>query len=535
MEGSNGNGTNGNGNSHGNGASKEYVFGKPIQGILRDSVAVVFRRRRLIRKAFLWSLLGSLVAILLFAMKYESQMEIVVKPLTRSVPAVTSDSSPRPVLPGDNDAVEEAINSEIEILTSADILEHVVVSCNLQYGPKSWFTPYKIKLYKMIPGYTDTLVPNAVSKLNSDLEVDEVKSSNMLTVVYDSPKADQSNCVVGALNSFWMAKHRAVYRPPQLLGFFTQEANDYRRRLYDAEARLLAFGRDQNAVDAAVQLGIDVTNSNTFLSTMRQQQDMISQTEAQIRADQAQLNTTSPRITTAATNTDNSQLLATLKGDLANLELQRTDLLRKYDSSYPLVQENETQIAQAQAAIAAEDKAPVRGMTTDQNPVYQFLQEDLAKNQSALPAMKAEEAQTARQVGAYHNEALAFNDKAMTQTDLERESKAEESNYLLYLTKREEARISDMLDARNVDNISLSEPPTIAVVPTFAPLLLVILAFLVAAIVGVGVAFIADYLDPSFRTPDEVTDFLNIPVFASIPENGHEAAVPLETVKKNGH
>src|SRR5579863_3062910 len=277
MEGQNG----GNG-SNGNGISKEHIFGRPIQGILRDSVAVVFRRRQLIRKAFLWTLLGSLVAILLFALKYESQMEIVVKPLARSLPAVTPDASPRPVLPGDNDAVEEAINSEIEILTSADILEHVVVTCNLQYGPKGFFTPYKIKLDKMIPGYSDTLIPNAVTKLNNDLEVNEVKGSDMLTVVYDSPSADQSNCVTRALSALWMAKHRAVYRPPQLFGFFSQEASDYRNRLHDAEARLLDFGRHQDAVAASVQLGIDVTTGNQFLTTLRQQQDMIAQTEAQI-------------------------------------------------------------------------------------------------------------------------------------------------------------------------------------------------------------------------------------------------------------
>jgi hypothetical protein len=30
-----------------------------------------------------------------------------------------------------------------------------------------------------------------------------------------------------------------------------------------------------------------------------------------------------------------------------------------------------------------------------------------------------------------------------------------------------------------------------------------------------------DYPDPSFRTPDEVREFLDIPVFASIPANGH--------------
>jgi capsular polysaccharide biosynthesis protein len=33
----------------------------------------------------------------------------------------------------------------------------------------------------------------------------------------------------------------------------------------------------------------------------------------------------------------------------------------------------------------------------------------------------------------------------------------------------------------------------------------------------VGAAFLADYLDPSFRTPEEVQRILQIPVLAAIP------------------
>jgi capsular polysaccharide biosynthesis protein len=56
---------------------------------------------------------------------------------------------------------------------------------------------------------------------------------------------------------------------------------------------------------------------------------------------------------------------------------------------------------------------------------------------------------------------------------------------------------------------------------------------LLAGFVALGLALVADYLDPSFHTPDEVKEFLNIPVFVSIPDNGHH--VPVEKVAKNGY
>ena len=59
----------------------------------------------------------------------------------------------------------------------------------------------------------------------------------------------------------------------------------------------------------------------------------------------------------------------------------------------------------------------------------------------------------------------------------------------------------------------------------------------VVQVVAIGLAFAVDYLDPSFRTPDEVREFLDVPVFASIPENGHEVAAEtaVGTGRKNGH
>ncbi|HZP17529.1 MAG TPA: hypothetical protein VFB00_06170, partial [Terriglobales bacterium] len=52
------------------------------------------------------------------------------------------------------------------------------------------------------------------------------------------------------------------------------------------------------------------------------------------------------------------------------------------------------------------------------------------------------------------------------------------------------------------------------------------LSFVFACLVSTGAVFAADFLDPSFRTPDEVVRYLDVPVLASLPpaKPGH----PLE-------
>jgi uncharacterized protein involved in exopolysaccharide biosynthesis len=330
-----------------------------------------------------------------------------------------------------------------------------------------------------------------------------------------------------------MAKHNAAWRPAKMFDFFADQTVDYQKRLYSDEQKLIDFDRTHDAVDAATQLGLDVSNGSQFLATLRQTQASIAGVQEQIRADQAQVASLPPRIPTAQTQSDNAQLLADLKSALANLELQRTALLQKYDPTYPLVTSIDTQIVQAKQAIAAQENVPVRDSTTDQNPVYTQVVEDLTKQHALLPNLQAVAATAAQSVKEYHDAAVEQDQKAMTVADLQREVTAMQGNYLLYLSKREVARIEDMLDARQVNNVTVVKAPTVPVIPTFNPLVLVILAFILAGIIAVSLAFAADYLDPSFRTPDEVQEFLNVPVFASIPDSGQEVAVG--TVSKNGH
>jgi hypothetical protein len=63
------------------------------------------------------------------------------------------------------------------------------------------------------------------------------------------------------------------------------------------------------------------------------------------------------------------------------------------------------------------------------------------------------------------------------------------------------------------------------------------LGLLLASVVSVGLAFTLDYLDPSFRTPLEVLNELNIPVLAAVPhqQNGKHRVHATNGNGNNGH
>jgi len=101
--------------------------------------------------------------------------------------------------------------------------------------------------------------------------------------------------------------------------------------------------------------------------------------------------------------------------------------------------------------------------------------------------------------------------------------KEAEDKYLLYVNKREEARIGDALDQGGILNVAIAEQPTIPLQPVHSWLTLAMAGIAFGGFLSVGAAFVADYLNPSFRTPDEVTGYLGEPVLASFPRGIEES------------
>jgi len=209
-----------------------------------------------------------------------------------------------------------------------------------------------------------------------------------------------------------------------------------------------------------------------------------------------------------------------MKSKLLELELMSTEPLSKFEPTYAPVQGVEEQITQTKAAIAGAEKAPLRDETTDRDPTYEAIRAELAKAKAELSATQAGAAATSALVRSYGKENEQLDHKERLHQDMLRAAKADEENYMLYLRKAEEARISDALDQQRFSNVVVAEPAAVPFTPQARWLLVVVLGLLFASFVSVILALVMDRWDPSFRTPEEVESFLGSPVVAAFPKNG---------------
>jgi len=495
---------------------------RPLTPTLRDLLAVAFRHRRLVVISFLGIFLGALLSALVLPKQYEAQMKILVK-RERADPLVTAESNAQPR--SSLNVTEEELNSEVELLKSRDLLEQVVVACGLQL-PKTnsmWASLLSVAEARDIDGAAgkDDRIPRAVRRLEKKLQVEPVKKTNLIEVTYESPDPELAARVLAKLADLYLEKHVAVHRPPGAFEFFRHATEQYREGLSVAETSLAAFTKHGGVVSADLEKESALQKLSEFESTLRQTQAAISETERRIQTLEKQAASTPSRLTTQVRRLDNPQLLQQLKSTLLSLELKRTELLTKFEPSYRLVQEVDSQIAQTRTAITEAENVPLREETTDRDPTYEWLRAELAKARTELAGLHARAAATRQIVGAYRENARELAQKELVQQDLIRAAKAAEENYLLYQRKQEESRITDALDTQRIVNVAIAEAATVPSIPSRPKWLWTVLVGLaLAGMVSVGSAFASDYFAPTFRTPDELQGFLRIPVLAAMPKNG---------------
>ncbi len=472
---------------------------------LRDVAAVLFRQRKLIEASFVIVFVGIMLYGAAFP-AYRAEMKVLVRrgrvdPPMTSQPTALSEFSRY-------DVTEEDLNSEVQLLKDREVLRQVVVATKMREAERP--------LFRMGGDAGEAQVARAVERLANRIRVAPIRKTHLIDISYESKDPALAARVLQALAAAYGQKHLAAHRPAGEHAFFEQQTDSYRKSLEDAEERLLGLTHRQ-IVSPALERDLVLQKLSDTDASYRQISIAIADAEQRVQALEAQVAQVPQRRTTEVRASDNPELQQQLKSTLLNLELKRSELLTKYQPTYRLVQEVDEQIRQTKAAISAEALAPLRQETTNNDPRYEWATTELEKARVDLSALQSRQGQAAVVIASYRNVAVRLGEEAIHQQDLLRMAKTAEENYLLYLRKREEARIGDELDQRGILNATVVQQASIPALPKWPFRTVAAVAFLTALVVSTGTAFAADYLASGYRTPEEVNISLGIPVLASLP------------------
>jgi polysaccharide chain length determinant protein (PEP-CTERM system associated) len=223
----------------------------------------------------------------------------------------------------------------------------------------------------------------------------------------------------------------------------------------------------------------------------------------------------------AAEISGRSATLDTPQGQLAKLKRDLADLRRVYKDEYPEVVRLQAEITDLEKQIAAagpDTKGPHPG---------------LAEVDAELAALKAQEAALLKMEATYDERIQATPARQRELEDLSRGRESARERYQAVLRQYTDARLAASLEqSQRVEQFRVIDPAVPPRQPAAPDRPILALIGLVLAIgLALGAVFLAEKLDSSFHTADELGAFLDVPVLASIRQIPTKAAVRSRRVR----
>lgn len=485
---------------------------------VRDVVSALFRHKLLICVTFLTVVLGTVVLTFLMPNEYESRMKILVKNTRSDVPITPERTTGSTGNYFENDVSENQINSEIELLTSEDLLKQVATECGLYGGDSS--ISYTLGL-KEAPRSQAAQIEEASRRLAKDLVITPVKKANIIEVKYTSRSPEKAVAVLHKVQALYLEKHLKLHRPPGTYEFFQTQAEQSEDKLQEAEKRLSGFQQSMNVVSLTQQKDQTVQKLTEAKSKLLETETFLREVNDRLGKVQQQLQTLQPRIVTQSRALPNQYSAERLNTLIVELQNRRTQLLTKFRPDDRLVREVDQQIKTTRAALEKASKETATEQSTDLNPLRQALETELARGRVDQAGARGRHEMLVGQVQQYEAQLSRLEGITAEYEDLNRKVKESADNYQLYKKKEEEARITDELDQNKITNVSVAEAPIQPQLPIKPnrPLNLVLGVFL-GALLSVGSVVIAEFLRDTVLTPRELEVLTGRRVLASLPNTG---------------
>jgi uncharacterized protein involved in exopolysaccharide biosynthesis len=489
----------------------------------RDILRVLFKRKALILSFFVLTVGTAALASFLMKPTYVATAQVLVK-LGREnvyVPTLGPGNQASPVY--STSQQEEQVNAEIDILRGQFLAEKVVAAV----GPERLYPDaagtaspgWQAWLRQQLGRPDLTPFQRAVIRFRESLGVEGAKKSNVITLTVKHQDPERASQALNTLIRHYLDHHLEVHKSPLSTDFFSDQARVLQDRLRQAEHDLDAFRAANNITALDEQRVLLLRREAERRTALQQTVSQESETQDRLRRLREQLDSAPATITLEEEVDFNPQAIGNLQARLVELELKEHELLAKYTERSRLVRGVREEIASVRTTLAGLESKRYGRTRSGQNPVRQALEQDYLRTQAEVDAVRARRQNLQAQVGGFQKDLDRLN---ATETQLSRLQQAvdvERQNHRLYLTKLEESRISNAMDAQKVANVSVIEEAKTPYRPASPQVKLnLLLALVLGGLGALGLAFVAERWDDRLDSPEQAEDALQLPVLASISE-----------------
>lgn len=504
-----GSGNGAGGNGPGGGGKDLTVRSVTAKEQLFEILHVAFKRWRMIAGLFLVVALSGLLAVLARGPQFLAAGKVMI----------TSDRADLTLQPTDVDSLallklnEAAVNSEVHLIQSRELLEQVVRGLALARAGGN--------VVNIASAVDDReAIASRVMRITTRLKVTPIRGSNVIEIDFASGDPSEAAQLVNRMIDEYLAYHAIVHSQQGLSGFYEEQSTLLMQNLRRAEESLSDFALHEGIVSPAAEIQAAVTSVAAIESELRSRNATIVGTEERLRAVRDQL-AAQPEVVKREQQLEVNPVVRQLREQLVDRQVDQIALLRKYTESDRRVRDNQTEINELSEKVnraSAGEAMSVSSETFGTNPVYEARLRALLELEAELRDGRARKISLEEDVARQRRELVTLKQRALAFDHLDQEVQRHRAAVELYTRRQQEAAIEDAMDQRKLVNVAVVQRPGLPLPRTDSAKVPLMLAIISGLAVSLGGAFGLEYLNRTLRFERDVERYLGLPVLGTVAE-----------------
>ncbi len=513
---------------------KEELRHVPHTVTLEDLGLLLRRHAGGVLLVFAATVLGAYVTLQFLTERYETSASILVK--------VGRENTETPLTVQNGGFLatgvrKEEINSELELLTSRSLVEQAIDQIGPEAFKQELARPTSLlqwPKYCARVGYRwakqqaqDALIAlnlkkrlspreAAIVTVKNSLQAAVAKDSNVIEMHLQLADPQLAERVLNVLMRSYLAQHTAVHKGPDVKDFFTEQLVRFRRRLEDLQGKREFIRKNWGLSSVPNQQALLLKQENDIKSQISMDQGEAAGLGREVEVMRSRLGNIPDHLQGIVVQSQNPSISA-IRDRLAALQVEHAKLISRYLPDAEPVKKNEGEIAELEASLAKQEPTIAGSVTSELNPLHQVFTQQIERNESKIAGLEVKGRTLQQPAETLHAQLQELNVGADRLESIDREIKIAADNYENYAKHREEARISEELDWRNIVNVAVLSPPSTPMEPVYPRKLLIMgVSIPLGIFLGILLALLQGYLDDTIHTQLDIAELEELVYLGSL-------------------
>lgn len=444
---------------------------------------IIVKRRRLIGIVFVVTVIAATLFSFLSDPVYEATTTLMVRDQWSAAQMMLFDSM--------GGTVRNAAQNYVQIMKSRTILEPVLTKL----------------------GWDDI----SLTAVDKQLVIQPIQGTDILRLSMQSTDPEKAQQFVNTLSDVFIAWNRHSRQEDQRSArlFIEAQLESVSADLRKAEERLREYRENERALSPSNETIARINQLTSLEADLAEVRVALVETQERITQVRTQLADQDETLLSTTTIAENP-FVAQYRSRLADLEISLSGARERYTDKHPSVLALQAEIEDVRQKLSEQVQRVISTETRTINPIHRELYGSLINLEVELMALQSREQALRSLVADSEAELTSLPAKELELARLMREAQVLEELYIMLMKRNEETRIAEAMQTADVQVIDRAVLPERPVKPRIK--LNIAIAGVLGLFIGVGLAFLLDFMDTSIKTKDEVEEILGLPVLGQIPD-----------------